>query len=520
MYLTTCLHACRRGCYVIPDCNSSICPAGTRPVQLENAMYRYLAPLLLTSLFVLPLSEVLSAPAQFEVKSRYGNYTDFDTLTRGPFIVWWQNDRDFSAAASELLDTMMVLRELCLNEYRMQDPPNPRDGFFYNIYIHRGDDQFPEQWGNGQGTDANRYPYLTLPHGVLGDWQTIRHETFHIFQYSANSPGFAYAGDSQWYIEATASWFAAVRDPDYLYNFLEAEAMVRMPQVALWLSFQNFPSDYPKNWQRQVHQYGLSTLLYYLSERAGVKGSTIVEGFYEETNELPQEYLFNAIGDSLFRQYFTDWAAHMTNGFDFMTPEQVERNEREWGYVADSGDDYEFIRTYIDSGSGGWYRPDDDAVTRAWAFNTYRVFNRSSDTYTFRIDGDSTGHMGIPSFFVGQVVMMNSESGTTFHNVVMSDSLHGKLSLEVTPQDTALFFIVASVPNYFRSVHQRFGYRMRIDKGPDTVSSVDEPIVRRSIPVIVGRYDLLGRRVGPDYGGLQLVRYSDGRVRKEVGPVR
>ena len=129
--------------------------------------------------------------AQYSINSVYGNLTDCDTLTRGIYLVWWDNDWDYYESADIMLDSMIAYRESCLNDLGMADPPNPEDEFYYNVYLHNGNDIFPAGWGNGQGTDSNGYPFLTLPIGAHNDWVNVAHETFHIFQYNANSPGFA-----------------------------------------------------------------------------------------------------------------------------------------------------------------------------------------------------------------------------------------------------------------------------------------------------------------------------------------
>ena len=472
---------------------------------------------ILLPLCLMLIGAAVTARAEYTINSRFGNLTDCDTMTRGIFIVWWEKTDDLAADADALLDTMLAVRETCLNSLNMADPPNPGRGFYYNVYLYRKGNVFPDSWGNGQGTDRNGLPYLTLPVGAHRDIGNVYHETFHIFQYSANAPGFDYRGDSQWYIEATANWFAAVRNPSGRRNFVEAESLVRLPQVALWLSYDNFPSDYPQNWGRYVHQYALSLLPYYLTQEAGVPGSTIVDGFFSGTTQSPQEYLFRRIGDSVFTGYFVDWTAHMVNGFDFLDSAQIATNEREWNDYADSADDYEFILTYEDSCSGVWFRPAADEVTRAWAFNTYRLFNRSADTYTFRINGDPNGSRGIPSRFRGKVLVRNA-GGTTFHDVPMIDRLNGKLTLELTPADTAIYFIVASVPVYFQDVNQTFGYRMNIIKGIDTTTSVPGyPEPETGPRTVVARYDVLGRRVGADHAGLQIIRYGDGTIGKKIG---
>ena len=87
-----------------------------------------------------------------------------------------------------MADTLISVRDDCLNNMGMKDPPNPGSGFYYNVFIwHRGD-IFPEGWGNGQGTDQFGFPFMSIyfswnPNSVL------YHEGFHIYQYVSNSPG-------------------------------------------------------------------------------------------------------------------------------------------------------------------------------------------------------------------------------------------------------------------------------------------------------------------------------------------
>ncbi|HMQ88974.1 MAG TPA: DUF6055 domain-containing protein, partial [Flavilitoribacter sp.] len=175
------------------------------------------------------LFTALSGRAQFTINDTFGDLTECDTMTRGIFIVWWDKDFDLTAKADQLLDTMISYRNICLNDLDMADPPNPENGYYYNVYLHGGGFFAPQNWGNGQGTDSNGFPFLTLPKDAVNDWVNTAHETFHIFQYNANSPGFAYSGDSQWYIEASANWFAARQNPDSPRRFVEAESLVRMP---------------------------------------------------------------------------------------------------------------------------------------------------------------------------------------------------------------------------------------------------------------------------------------------------
>ncbi|MEM7036575.1 MAG: hypothetical protein AAF570_06295 [Bacteroidota bacterium] len=466
------------------------------------------------SLLVLLLACLFSprpTKAQYALQTEFGNTTLCDTMTRGIYCVWWDKNWNYATDADILLDSMLRYRTYCLNQLNMQDPPNPPAGFYYNVYLHNGQDTFPNWWGNGQGTDIYGQPYLTLPIGAHNDWVNVAHETFHVFQYSATAPGFAYAGDSQWYIEASANWFAALMHYGYVGAFIEAEALVRIPQVALWLSFDNFPNYYPQNWQRYVHQYALSVLLFYLTEEAGVAHTNITSGMFSTTTEMPQEYYFNLIGASNFRTHFLDWAGHMTNRYDFLTPQQYTRNLVEWNDYADPADDKQFAATYTDAGTNGWYRPADSMCTKAWAFNTYKLQNTVADNYAFRIRGDQFGTQMDSAWFAGQVVVQNAQTGVSFHNLNMSNSLDGDLTLSLTPDDTTVYFIVASMPTVFTGVDQIFRYDMEIEKG--AILNLDDQI-SGAAPQIISRHNLLGQEVSADFKGVQLLRYDNGRVRK------
>lgn len=77
------------------------------------------------------------------------------------------------------------------------------------MYIHHGeDDAFPTGWGNGQGTDVDGMPFLTLPDGAHVDPGNLFHESF---------PG----------------------------------AITANPQLALWHSFGNEAPGDPIDWLPQ-----------------------------------------------------------------------------------------------------------------------------------------------------------------------------------------------------------------------------------------------------------------------------
>lgn len=455
--------------------------------------------------------------SQFTINSTFGDLYECDTMTRGVYIVWWDKDFNFDTQVDVTLDSMMSYREICLNDMLMSDPPNVLDGYYYNVYIHNPGDVngfFNSYgWGNGQGTDGNGYPFLTLPNGALYDFTNTAHETFHIFQYNATAPGFAYSGDSQWYIEASANWFAAKQNMDNNRAFVEAESLVRMPHVPLWLSFNNYPVSYPSNWQRYVHQYAMALQLYYLTDVAGVSEEIITSGMFSGTTEMPQEYMYNQIGAQEYRQYFIDWAAHMTNDFDFITQIQAATNLNEWNTYADLSDDNEFIAVYNNEGSNGWITPANDEVTNAWSFNTYKLLNSENEFYTFELKPAQVGSFGTPSYFQGKLVVKNTIAGTSFYDLSnIGGTLQSLSNIELSSDDTEVFLIVASMPEIFQDANgsfQLFPYEVRISKGN---TSGLENLNSESHELY--RCNLLGQPVSKKDDGFQIIRFSNGLTQK------
>ncbi|MFO7950975.1 MAG: FlgD immunoglobulin-like domain containing protein [Candidatus Fermentibacteraceae bacterium] len=450
------------------------------------------------------LAPAETADAQTEpgymVQSEFGDPLSCDMMAQGIFLVWWDIQNDLSEEAAVLLDSMSAYRQTCLDSLEMEDPPNPQDGYYFNVYLHEEGDVFPDGWACGVGTDCYGYPYMTLPIGVLGNWMTISHESFHVFQYSSDAPGFDDV-DVFWYIEASANWFAAKRYPCVPNAFLEAESLVRIPQVAMWLGYDNFPGYYPENWQRYVHQYAMALFLFYLTEEVGVPTSVVCDGFYngdELQMLLPQEYLCAEVGGEELREHFMDWAAHMTNDFDFILPSQRETAEEEWEAYADPDDDNEFVQVYLDSGSGGWYSPPDSLTTTAWSFNTYKVLNQSDAAYSFHLVGDSLGSEGEPSYFLGRVLVRNAITGASIYDLEMTGDTEGSVSVEVTEADTALCLIVGSLPEAFEGAEQLFHYQVSIEKAATSVGQT----LRRRPPA--ARLD--GCRPNP-FGSMAVIEY-------------
>merc|ERR1712055_848503 len=80
------------------------------------------------------------------------------------------------------------------------------------------------------------------------------------------------------------------------------------PQLALWHSFSNeAPGDFGSaegrpGWMYGVRQYGMHTLLTYLTEVAGIDRDIVTSGFYANTELSPQEYFVSRVGGEVFRR--------------------------------------------------------------------------------------------------------------------------------------------------------------------------------------------------------------------------
>lgn len=412
---------------------------------------------------------VAEAPAQegitYSVKSTYATVETCSYKTEGIYIVWWDRNFDYAQQAIELLNTLTDVRNDCLDTYHMSDPPNPLAGFYYNVYIHNPKkDLFPDDWAMGQGTDENGYPYLTIPVAYAKTGSSgAQHEGFHIFQYKANSPGFSYSGDSQWFIEATANWYAATKHPESKEEYITASAVTANPQVTMWYSFENREPGENENWQRGCHQYGMNIFLNYLTDVRKVSKALLAGGFFKKISQLPQEYLYNQLGASKFRDLYADFAAHNVSGYPGFPAGTEERAARELKRYGDSLDVHPVVQTFVNAGTGGnWYRPSKDFVTRGWGYNVYKIKNSADGSYTFTLKGDPQGSDGAPSDFRGRIVVRTGLSARQYE-LKMTDSTHGRKRLKVKAEDAEVYLIVAATPEFFNG-NQTYSYEVKIDR--------------------------------------------------------
>jgi len=401
--------------------------------------------------------------------THWGDTDSLDHITGDIFAIWWEKKFDHEEDARTLLSTLSQIREDCLSNLDMADPPNPGRGNFYNVYIHHNeDDLFPSGWALGQGTDQSRNPYLTVPSGSLGG-KRIWHEGFHIFQYSATSPGFEYGGDSMWYIESSAQWYMAQKMPNDRDMYVEAGAVIGNPQLALWHSFSNeAPGDFGSaegrpGWMYGVRQYGMHTLLTYLTEVAGIDRDIVTGGFYANTELSPQEYFVSRVGAEVFRSQFADWAGHNCANMDYLTRQQYERGLLEVTLAGDWSVFRPSVWQAVDQGTNGWVSPPAELAVRGWAYNVWNITNSEAAVYTFQLDGESTGSEGGKAHFEGRVVVMQEDGSSRHQSMIMESNVIGEVEVAVQASDSQLMLAIVSVPENYGS-YQTYGYRTKITR--------------------------------------------------------
>jgi hypothetical protein len=401
-----------------------------------------------------------------ELRTLYGSTTTCNYLRKDIFVVWWDKNFDYREGAENVLNSLVKTRKVCLETFRMVDPKGS-DKYYYNVYIHNnGPDIYPDDWAQGQDTDKDGYPFLTIPYKLTSpDYHGHVHEGFHIFQYNANSPGFKYEGDSQWFIEATANWFVNIMYPNDLDGFICGQAVTAIPQVPMWYSFTNkMPGD-KDSWTRDDHQYGMNIYLYYLTEVCRVSRYAIAHSFYANIDLLPQEYLYSTLGGQDMRKYYADWAIHSAVGFDYLSAVQVERLKKEFHKYGDPDDDHTIVASYNNTGTNGlWVDVPAHDTPCAWAYNVYEISNTMSGSYTVSMNGDEYGSKGTPSRFTVRAAVSRSGGSNSFYSMDMIHDIEGKMTLQVTPENSKIWIVIASTPDHFTS-NQAYPYKIKIDAG-------------------------------------------------------
>ena len=294
-----------------------------------------------------------------------------------------------------------------------------------------------------------------------------------MFQYSQNSPGFAYNGDSMWYTESSANWYASTRQMDSN-TFSTGGAIVGNPHLTLWHGFLNEAVVDPASnegrpgWMYGVRQYAMHTYLYFMTEVCGLKKSLLTSGFYERTKLLPQEYFYVHGGSEMTRTCFANWAAQNTAKMAYLTRAQYKRGILEITLAGTY--DPEFYVPYAwemadtDLSKDQLATPEERYRPRGWGYNVIRVNNTMQATYSFDFKGAKTGSEGAASFFDTRIVVQSSDKDPVYKNLAMAnDGLSGQGSITVDANDYEVALVVAAVPETFTG-NQNYDYSVKINR--------------------------------------------------------
>jgi len=220
-------------------------------------------------------------------------------------------------------------------------------------------------------------------------------------------------------------------------------------------------------WMYGVRQYGMHTLLQYLTKVAGVDRSIITDGFYTGTSLSPQEYLVSRVGDQTMRDYFADWAAHTAADMDYLTREQVERAYLEITLAGDWGTFRPSVWGGENEGTGGWVGAPTQLRVRGWAYNVYNITTGGLGTaaiYTAHLQGVALGSEGGEARFHGRLVVMEGDGGVRVQPMEMeTGELTGVGSVSVLDSSQRVLLVVVSVPQTF-GTSQTYDYQVKIDR--------------------------------------------------------
>lgn len=327
-------------------------------------------------------------PPPLSLRAEFGNMDLHNVYTTGPWAIWYSPDIFTFEEAVETGELLNTARERAVQDYGMPDAVSISEGVYTNVYLHdpTTDDGLPDGWSNGVGTNVFDQPYITFPLGAGVDVRNVAHEAFHIFQYTATSPGFAYEGDSQWYIEATAEWFSIEAAPGAEDIYATAGAIAGQPHLALWHSFENARDTDPVHWMTEARQYGMHLFIEYLVQETPLTGANVTEGFFAGTTLNPQQVIANTIGHETMADAFADMSgwlvASFASGIELPMPDWLmSEDQRDWALVERSilvqddpipGIEADIVQTLnLSDGFDSVVMPSADLMTRPWSYNAY-----------------------------------------------------------------------------------------------------------------------------------------------------
>ena len=146
-------------------------------------------------------------------------------------------------------------------------------------------------------------------------------------------------------------------------------------------------------------------------------------------------------------------------GFEFFPPGVEARAYQELKNYGDLNDVHPIVDTFANEGTNGeWIEPENDFVTRAWAYNVYKIENSEKAEYHFQLKGNEEGENRDPAIFKGRVVVKNGLS-IRYYPIEMSDPTNGTFTYSADPEDEEIYLVIISTPNSFRG-NQKFFYKV------------------------------------------------------------
>jgi len=395
--------------------------------------------------------------------------SDYSIQTKDAFAVWWdpafnQTEQD----APAVLDLLIGVKTDVMENLGFGQLYSERDGFFFNVYVHNPEeDKFPDFLGNGVGFDGGGIAYLGMPVGAHTDSTNVMHEGFHVFQSSTEylvveeEDGI----DAVWIIEASAEWYQASRNSNNPRAFIVAGAVYANPHFALWhLPESGRPDDPDDNdWLYGVRQYGMSVLLYYLTNVKSVDRKIIAGVYTTNATVSAQEYIYDKVGGDTLRSMFADWAVETAVGFDYLSEEQKFILFDELNFFAKPEEINAHSLVIQDSEANGTFCPPPALTPRSWAYSSFQINNTSAAQYTFNIRGDQNGSEGAASHFEARVAIQNQAGQIRYQDVTMNNAVNGSITFSANADDEEIYLVVSSVPENFGG-NQHFGYAVDITR--------------------------------------------------------
>ena len=451
------------------------------------------------------------------IKTVHGNEEVHNVYTSDIWAIWWgKNNRLVTKdTATNMAKMLNDARCRALLDLKLSDPPDVQNGHYFNVFLHVNgdpedanyvDDGLPDKWGNGVGrnTTAENEEVRHFVTGAYTDPNNAAHEAFHVFQLSRElltPQPYPYSGDSAWFIEASATWFAeyTASNQNRIGDkgmFTEIGANEVTPFLSLWHSNSNGAPTDPGgdcDWIYGVHQYGMSTFLYYLTSVHNVDPDVIAAGFSQipPVTITPQEYIAEELGREKFSKLYGDWAAANADDYSYLTGEQVNAGRemyKSWRKTIQDGDPNmrkeclayrnpqpelvsgltKYTPSHISNGLPVAASAKEETLPRSYGYNVIRLDKIIPGNYTVKVTGKPNGVNGADSVLQARVVVKEYGKDTSSTVALnMTNRYTGTTDVIVKAKDERIFLVVAATPDVYTGFDQ-FNYDYAIlPKGLD-----------------------------------------------------